>query len=64
MANRKRPIRVKTHLTEEGIEMCARATTDAILAAYKSLPTESADATAPDSFDDRGVPIEFTDGKK
>jgi lysophospholipase L1-like esterase len=53
----------KTHLTPEGIEMCARATTDAILAAYKSLPAAKAENT-PDHFDDTGVPIEFTDGKK
>ena len=52
-----------THLTPEGIEMCARATTDAILAAYKSLPAEKAKDTT-DHFDDTGVPIEFTDGKK
>ena len=54
----------KTHLTEEGIEMCARAVAECIQKAAQSLPALEQAQSSADTFDDTGVPIEFTDGKK
>ena len=53
----------KTHLTEEAIETCATAVTEAIRKAAASLSLGDTKTSAY-SFDSTGVPIEFSDGGK
>ncbi|MBQ8309739.1 MAG: SGNH/GDSL hydrolase family protein [Clostridia bacterium] len=51
----------KIHLSQEGIEMCAKAVADSIRAAEQTLPTDSSEKITAPSISSDGAPVPFED---